>query len=100
MSIIKVEDIEYVCFGAPDLARMRSFLTDFGMIDAEDSGDGVLRMRGTGPVPSIHEAVIEESGFACLALRAASFGDLQRLADAENVAVVSAPVPVAGARYR
>ena len=46
MSISIIHDIESVRFSAPDLDKMRKFLIDFGMRDAEDAGDGVLRMRG------------------------------------------------------
>ena len=31
MSVIKVEDLAYVRFGAPDLDRMEAFLADFGL---------------------------------------------------------------------
>ena len=48
MSLIKVQDVAYVRFGAPDLAKMRAFLLDFGLIHAEEVGDSVLRMRGLG----------------------------------------------------
>lgn len=91
MSNIKIQDIEYVRFGAPDLARMRSFLIDFGMVEAEEQGDGVLRMRGTGSTPFIHETVEGEPGFHGLAMRAASIDDLKRLAESEGVAIKDAP---------
>lgn len=96
MSTIKAQDVEYVRFRAPDLARMRSFLLDFGMVDAEDAGDGVLRMRGTGTAPSIHETVKGDAGFVGLALRAASLDDLRRLAEAENATIVDAAGPGGG----
>ena len=100
MAIIKVEDIEYVRFGAPDPARMRTFLLDFGMIDAEDMGDGVVRMRGTGPVPAIHETVEGPSAFLGLGLRAANVADLHTLAAAEGVPVGEAPGPGGGQLVR
>ena len=91
MSNIKIQDIEYVRFGAPDLERMRSFLVDFGMVEAEEQGDRVLRMRGTGGAPFIHETVEGEPGFLGLALRAASVEDLKHLAKSEGVAIEDAP---------
>ncbi len=93
MSIIKVQDVESVRFSAPDLTAMKQFLIDFGMTGAEDSGDGVLRMRGTGDAPVIHETVAGAPGFAALTLRAASVADLHILAAAEQVAVVPANGP-------
>ena len=98
MSNIKIQDIEYVRFGAPDLARMRSFLIDFGMVEAEEQGDGVLRMRGTGSAPFIHETVEGEPGFHGLAMRAASIDDLKRLAESEGVAIKDAPGTVGGCK--
>jgi catechol 2,3-dioxygenase-like lactoylglutathione lyase family enzyme len=96
MSIIKAQDIEYVRFGAPDLARMRRFLLDFGMIEVDQQRPGVLRMRGTGDAPFVSEIVEGEPGFRALALRAASIGDLKRLADAEG-APIEYPAELGGA---
>jgi hypothetical protein len=87
MSIIKIEDVESVRFSAPDLEKMRLFLKDFGMSEAENVGDGVLRMRGTGDAPYIHETIIGEPKFVSFTLRAKSVADLQALADAEGLAV-------------
>ena len=98
MAIIKVEDVESVRFSAPNLARMHTFLMDFGLIPAEDAGDGVLRMRGTGDAPFLHETIAGEPGFVALTLRAASRADLDTLAAAEGVAVEPAPGPGGGAR--
>ncbi len=92
MSVITVEDVEYVRFSAPDLPRMRAFLLDFGMVDAVEADDGVLRMRGTGSVPVLHETVAGDARFVALALRAASVADLHKLAAAEGVDVVVSPI--------
>ncbi len=77
-------------FSAPDLQHMQQFLTDFGLTAAADSGDGVLRMRGTGDAPFIHETVEGAPGFVALTLRAASLDDFHALAAAEQVAVEAA----------
>ena len=87
MSMIKIVDVESVRFACPDIARMRDFLTDFGLIEAEDGGDGVLRMRGTGDAPYLHETVQGEPGFEALTLRAQSVKDLHTLAEAEGASV-------------
>ena len=98
MAVITVDDVESVRFSAPDLPRMRAFLIDFGMTPAEDGGDGVLRMRGTGSAPFIHETVAGAPGFVALVLRAASRADLDTLAAAEGIAVEPAPGPGGGSR--
>lgn len=100
MSIIKVQDVESVRFSAPDPDAMRDFLRDFGLFDAEDQGDGVLRMRGTGTAPYIHETVVGEPGFVSVALRASSIADLETLAQAEGVAVEPASGPGGGLSAR
>ena len=97
---IKVEDIESVRFAAPDLAQMRQFLCDFGLTDAADAGDGVLRMRGTGTAPYIHETVLGDPGLISLSLRARDLGDLRVLAEAEGAAVEDAPGPGGGSMVR
>jgi catechol-2,3-dioxygenase len=98
MSIMKIQDVEYVRFSAPDLDRMRTFLLDFGMTEVEPTGDGVLRMRGTGPSPSIHETVEGEAGFVAVGLRAANRDDLNRLAESETVDIVEAAGPGGGVK--
>ena len=100
MSIIKIEDIESVRFSAPDLAEMHKFLLDFGMTDAEDAKDGVLRMRGTGTAPFIHETVSGEPGFVSVSLRAKDALDLQLLAKTEGAEVVKASGPGGGSSIR
>lgn len=100
MSIITIDDVESVRFAAPDLARMRAFLIDFGMADAEDGGDGVLRMRGTSDAPYIHETMLGDPGFVSLALRAKSVTDLHKLAQAEGAAVETASGPGNGSVVR
>ena len=85
--IAKALDVESVRFSAPDLTKMREFLEDFGLSAAEDRGDGVLRMRGTGDAPFLHETVEGEPGFVSLALRVRGPEDLEALAAAEGLIV-------------
>lgn len=96
MGIIAVEALESVRFSAPDLDQMREFLLDFGLGDAEDAGDGVLRMRGAGDAPFIHETQMGEPGFVATTLRAASLDDLKTLAAAEGADIVPATGPGGG----
>jgi hypothetical protein len=42
---IKIQNIAYVRFHAPDLDQMETFLTEFGMVRADRTGDA-LYMRG------------------------------------------------------
>jgi catechol 2,3-dioxygenase-like lactoylglutathione lyase family enzyme len=94
MSIIKIEDIAHVRFTAPDLAEMRGFLEDFGLIPFEEGGR--LFARGTGSAPFLHRTDLGEPGFAGLGLRATSLADLKRLAEAESVAVEPLDTPGGG----
>ncbi|AUW60243.1 glyoxalase [Sphingobium sp. SCG-1] len=94
--MIRVEDVEFVRFSAPDLAEMRRFLTAFGLFDFGDDSPGVLRMRGTGPAPFVHETIQGEPGFAGLALRASSLADLEILAKAEGAEIRPAEGPGGG----
>ncbi len=50
---IKVQDIAYVRFSVPDLDEMEAFLTEFGMADAERSGDA-LYVSGLDEDPFLH----------------------------------------------
>jgi hypothetical protein len=45
--MIKVQDIVYTIFRAPDLDQMAAFLTDFGMVESERSQD---RLSGAAPM--------------------------------------------------
>jgi catechol 2,3-dioxygenase-like lactoylglutathione lyase family enzyme len=95
MTTIKIEDIAFVRFRAPDLDRMRGFLEDFGLrIVARDTGR--LFARGAGSSPVLHITELGEAGFAGLGLRAASLGDLETLAAAEGAAVAPLDAPGGG----
>jgi catechol 2,3-dioxygenase-like lactoylglutathione lyase family enzyme len=86
MSTIKVDDVAFVRFRAPDLATMKSFLEDLGLHDA-GSTEGRLFMRGKGPAPFLHATELGEPGFAGIAFRARSLADLETLATRESVEV-------------
>ena len=84
--MIRVTDIAYVRFRAPDLDQMETFLGEFGMVRANRDGD-LLYMRGSDTRPFVHVTVKGEPGFDGLAFQAESVEDLQRLASAAGVAV-------------
>lgn len=94
MSTIKIEDIAFVRFRAPDLAQMRAFLEDFGLI-VEDAGDRLFA-RGGGASPFLHVTELGQPGFAGLGLRAASGSDLEMLAEAEGAEVRPLDAPGGG----
>jgi hypothetical protein len=50
---IKIQDIAYMRFGAPDLEMMEAFLGEFGMIRTERTDD-TLYMRGLDEDPFLH----------------------------------------------
>ncbi len=85
--MIKVRDLTYVRFTAPDLDRMERFLADFGLIRAERRDDA-LYMRGTDPEPWVHVTRLGEPGFAGLAFEAASAEDLAAASRMEGASAV------------
>jgi catechol 2,3-dioxygenase-like lactoylglutathione lyase family enzyme len=95
MSTIKIQDIAYVRFAAPDLAAMRAFLGEFGLIEVPSS-DGVLYARGTGSQPFVHATSLGEPAFLALGLRAESVADLEKLAASEGVMVEKCFAPGGG----
>ena len=94
MSTIKIDDIAFVRFRAPDLTQMRAFLEDFGLAVAEEGGR--LFARGRGDRPFLHVTELGEPGFAGLGLRASSLADLKTLAAAEGVQVEPLDTPGGG----
>jgi catechol 2,3-dioxygenase-like lactoylglutathione lyase family enzyme len=95
MSIIKIEDIAYVRFGAPDLQEMRRFLTEFGLHPLPLEGT-VLYARGSGSAPFLHATSLGPPAFEALGLRAESIADLEHLAAAEGVPVENHMAPGGG----
>ncbi len=95
MSTIRVEDVAFVRFCAPDLGEMRGFLEDFGLTVAE-STDRRLVMRGAGPAPVLHVTELGAPGFAGVAFRAPSGANLDHLAAAEGAAVEDLGLPGGG----
>jgi catechol 2,3-dioxygenase-like lactoylglutathione lyase family enzyme len=95
MTGIKIEDVAYVRFRAPDLDLMKAYLADFGLVVAEERPDRVFA-RGTAPSPFIHVTEHGEPGFAALGLRAASVSDLEALASAEGSPITPLDAPGGG----
>lgn len=95
MSIIRIEDVAFVRFRAPDLDAMADFLADFGLRVVERSEDRLVA-RGAGGSPVLHITERGEAGFAGLGLKAESLADLQTLAAAEGAAVTDFDAPGGG----
>ena len=77
--VIKVTDVAFPRFQAPDLDRMQAFLEAFGMQVAQRTADS-LYMRGSGSDHHVHVTHLGDAAFLGLAFRAASRGDLVKLA--------------------
>lgn len=98
--MIKVTDLAYVRFRAPDLDRMEAFLTDFGMVRAART-DTALYMRGSDPLHHIHVTELGEPAFVGVGLQAARAADLDVLAAAAGASAVEAiDEPGGGRRVR
>lgn len=94
MSLIRIEDIAHVRFAAPDLAQMRAFLEDFGLVSSDV--DGRLYARGTDGRPFVHVTEKGSPAFLALGLRARNIADLETLAAAEGVEVEDLGAPGGG----
>ncbi|AMO72846.1 VOC family protein [Sphingorhabdus sp. M41] len=94
MPVIKVEDIAYVRFSAPDLSVMRGFLEDFGMSCFEVGGR--TYGKGTDGRPFVHVTEPGEARFLGVAFRAKTMADLYRLAVHEHVLVEDSAEPGGG----
>ena len=76
---IKVNDIAFVRFQAPDLDEMEAFLVDFGLHRSERTDD-TLYMRGTDDEGFVHVTHLgDEPGFVGLAFSADAVTELDEL---------------------
>ncbi len=97
--IIKVSDLAFPRFQAPDLDRMEAFLTDFGMHRAARTAQA-LYMRGTDAPHHVHVTHLGEPAFLGLAFQAARREDLRRLAESTGQAVETLDEPGGGEAVR
>jgi catechol 2,3-dioxygenase-like lactoylglutathione lyase family enzyme len=97
--MIKVDDIAFVRFKAPDLDAMETFLLDFGLTRAHRDDD-TLYMRGADGDPYFHVTHKGEPGFAGVAFEAKSLDDLQKLARATDTTVEDLDGPGGGKRVK
>ncbi len=91
--MIKIQDVAYVRFAAPDLNAMASFAADFGLIIAGREGD-TLYHRGTDPSPYCHVTEKGEPGFRAVAFETASEDELvsaSKIEGASSIEKIDAP---------
>lgn len=93
--IIRVTDIAFPRFQAPDLDRMEAFLTDFGMQRSART-ERALYMRGTDAQHHVHVTQLGEPACLGFAFHAASSNDLRTLAAAVGGAVERLDEPGGG----
>jgi len=93
--IIRVTDIAFPRFQAPDLDHMQAFLCDFGMQPAART-EQALYMRGTDGAHHVHVTQRGEPAFLGFAFHAASAADLHTLATAVGGSVDALDEPGGG----
>jgi catechol 2,3-dioxygenase-like lactoylglutathione lyase family enzyme len=96
---IRIQDIAYVRFSAPDLDEMEAFLAEFGMVGAQRSGDA-LYVRGLDGDPFLHVTHLGEPRFLAVGFEAASIRDLEVLAREEKAAIDPLDGPGGGSVVR
>lgn len=96
--MIKVTDIAYVRFGAPDLDEMARFGSDFGF-ETTQRDDDTLYLRGTDPSPYVHITERGDAGFRGVAFEAASAEDLKALSQMDDASEVE-PLESPGGGHR
>jgi catechol 2,3-dioxygenase-like lactoylglutathione lyase family enzyme len=98
--MIKVQDIVYVIYRAPDLDKMANFLVDFGMYPVARD-DNRMYMRGAGTYPYIHVTEKGEPGFVAVGMLAGSAAELEEAARLPgSSAIEDIDAPGGGKRVR
>ncbi len=98
--MIKVSDIAYARFAAPDLDAMQRFVEDFGLTPTARE-EKLLYCRGTDPSPYLHVTELGDGGFRGIAFEAASAEDLTAAAQLEGAsAIEKIEAPGGGRRVR
>lgn len=97
--MIKVDDIAFVRFSAPDLDTMEAFLLDFGLTRAHRDAD-TLYMRGAASDPFLHVTQRGAPAFAGVAFKVRTPDDLQKLARENDAKLEPLDGPGGGQRVR
>ncbi|MGV8997354.1 MAG: VOC family protein [Parvibaculaceae bacterium] len=93
--MIRVTDIAYVRFSAPDLDVMEKFTHEFGLVTVQRDAMH-LYARGTDALPFGHVTELGEAGFKGLGFYAENISDLEKLATSQGVKVEDAAMPGGG----
>jgi catechol 2,3-dioxygenase-like lactoylglutathione lyase family enzyme len=98
--LIKVTDLAYARFRAPDLDVMKNFLEDFGLVQSART-DTALYMRATDQDHHVYIAELGEPEFVGPAFYAASEADLNKMSEVSNASdVEDISEPGGGKRVR
>jgi catechol 2,3-dioxygenase-like lactoylglutathione lyase family enzyme len=85
--MIRIRDLAYVRFRAPDLDQSEAFLADFGMVRSART-PSTLYMRGSDPHQYLHVTELGAPAFLGVGLEAESAADLAALARSEGASPV------------
>jgi hypothetical protein len=80
--MIKIKDVAFPRFRAPDLDKMESYLNDFGMVRSARTEEKLF-MRGIGSSHHLHVTELGEEKFIGAAYWASNLEDLEKLATAD-----------------
>lgn len=98
--LVRAKETAYVMFQVPDLQKQKSFLQDFGMVEAGETEE-VLYMRGFGTHPFIYEARKgDDARFLGAGFTVESEDELNRVSRELGIAVEVIEGPGAGRRVR
>lgn len=97
--MIRIDDLAFVRYRAPDLDAMRGFLEDFGLHLSAHTEDA-LYMRAHGPGHHVHIAELGESASLGFGLYASAAEELPKLAAELGSRVEENPEPGGGRRVR
>ena len=96
--IIRVHDVAFPRFQAPDLSVMQTFLETFGMHCGART-DSALYMRGSDGDHHVHVTHLGDAAFLGLAFKA-SMADLETVSGATGTAIEPTDEPGGGSRVR
>lgn len=95
MGAIRIEDIAFVRFSAPDLDEMERFAVAFGLTPTIRTASRLI-CRTAGPEPVAHVTELGEAKFLAVGFRAESLADLERLSEQEGAAIEDLDWPGGG----
>ena len=94
-----IDDIEYVIFRHPDLAAVRGFMLDYGLLDAKSDGNA-LYLRSYGDAPFSYVTTQGEAAFVGMGFRVATREALEQLAARFGADIEDCPHPGGGQYVR